>query len=149
MPRLFRQSPLNAIWEGSGNVICLDVLRAMQREPGSLEALVGELAGFRGLDARLTSAIDTLLGDLTSIDPCTDPEGVQVRARGYVDRMALCLQGGLMAPFGDTDTAEAFCASRLEPAQGVGVYNYGAGFADGVALGQLRRVVERTTPVAR
>jgi putative acyl-CoA dehydrogenase len=107
MPRLFRESPLNGIWEGSGNVICLDVLRAMGREPESVEAFFREVDRSRGQDARLDAFVDATraeLGDFADIEP---------RARRIVERMALSLQGALLVRHGDPAVAQAFCASRL------------------------------------
>jgi putative acyl-CoA dehydrogenase len=107
LPRLYREAPLNSIWEGSGNVMCLDVLRAMAREPETVEAFFGELDAARGLDARLDRAVDALraeLGDFASIE---------LRARRLVERMALALQGALVLRHGAPAVAEAFAASRL------------------------------------
>jgi putative acyl-CoA dehydrogenase len=133
MPRLFRESPLNGIWEGSGNVICLDVLRAMVKEPQSLEAFRAEVALAAGADARLDRAVTALDAELADLD------GIESRARRIVERMALVLQGSLLVRHGDPDVAAAFCASRL-----------GADW--GVAFGTLPRglrldaVVERARP---
>jgi putative acyl-CoA dehydrogenase len=112
LPRLFRQSPLNGIWEGSGNVICLDVLRVMARSPESVEVLLGELAGATGHDPRLDAALKDVQQELTDLE---DLEG---RARTVVERLALVLQGVLLVRFGDPAVADAFCASRLGPAGG-------------------------------
>jgi putative acyl-CoA dehydrogenase len=107
MPRLFRESPLSSIWEGSGNVQCLDVLRAMARNPQSVDAFfaeVDEAAGVEpGLDAYVASVREEL-GDL---------EQIEARARRVVERMALALQGSLLVRYGDPAVADAFCASRL------------------------------------
>lgn len=105
MPRLFRQSPLNGIWEGSGNVQCLDVLRAMRRAPESVEALLSEITASAGADARLDEAAADLRKALT--DPA---EGT---ARRTVERMALVLQGALLVRHGDPAVADAFVSSRL------------------------------------
>ena len=87
MARLFRESPLNGIWEGSGNVICLDVLRAAARDPESVEALLGEIALAAGADPRLDRAVSDLHAELA------DPSDLEVRARRIVERAALVLQG--------------------------------------------------------
>jgi putative acyl-CoA dehydrogenase len=105
MPRMFRQSPLNGIWEGSGNVQCLDVLRAMVRSPESVEAFFGELETAVGADARLDDAITALRKELTELSEAT--------ARRSVERMALVLQGALLVRDGDPAVADAFCATRL------------------------------------
>ncbi|MBT2405071.1 MULTISPECIES: acyl-CoA dehydrogenase family protein [unclassified Streptomyces] len=107
LPRLLRESPLNSIWEGSGNVQALDVLRALQREPQALNAFLQEVGLARGADHRLDSAIKHLLTDLA------DLEGIQARARRVVERMALVLQGSLLVRWAPPEVADAFCASRL------------------------------------
>jgi putative acyl-CoA dehydrogenase len=107
MPRLLRESPLNSIWEGSGNVQCLDVLRGMSRSPRAVEAFFAELAEAQGADARLDTAILELQRELS------DLEGIESRARRIVERMAVALQGSLVLRFGDEAVADAFCASRL------------------------------------
>ncbi|MDQ1370409.1 MAG: putative acyl-CoA dehydrogenase [Acidimicrobiaceae bacterium] len=107
MPRLFRESPLNGIWEGSGNVICLDVLRAMARQPESVEAFFAELSRARGADRRLDAAVDDLRRQLGR------PDDLEARARRIVETMALVLQGALLVRDGHPAVADAFCASRL------------------------------------
>ncbi len=108
MPRLYREAPLNSIWEGSGNVNALDVLRALGKEPASLEALMGELALSAGADARLDAAVGRLGSELS------DLEGIEVRARGLVEQMALVLQGSLLVRHAPVAVADAFCSSRLD-----------------------------------
>jgi putative acyl-CoA dehydrogenase len=83
MPRLYREAPLNSIWEGSGNVICLDVLRAMARGPEVIEAFFAELDEGRGGDRRLDEYVGALRRDLGEF------EAIETRARGLVERMAL------------------------------------------------------------
>ncbi|MGQ9368355.1 isovaleryl-CoA dehydrogenase [Azospirillum sp. ST 5-10] len=107
MPRLYREAPLNAIWEGSGNVICLDVLRTLQKEPTALAALEAELAAARGLDGRLDAWVAATRALLD------DPTFLEVRARRLVERLALALQAGLLLRHAPAAVAEAFCASRL------------------------------------
>jgi putative acyl-CoA dehydrogenase len=106
MPRLFRESPLNSIWEGSGNVQCLDVLRAMVKSPDSLEAYFAEVAEGES-EPRVAAEAKALRAELT------DMHEVEARARRIVERMALLLQGSLLVRFGDEAIADAFCASRL------------------------------------
>ena len=115
MSRLFRQSPVNGVWEGSGNVICLDVLRAMAREPDALEAYWSEVAQASSGDARLARAIDELHVDLS------EPETLEPRARSVVERMAVVFQASLLVRFAPEAIADAFCASRLGGA-GAGVF---------------------------
>ncbi|MEU1484677.1 acyl-CoA dehydrogenase family protein [Streptomyces sp. NPDC005752] len=107
MPRLLREAPLNSIWEGSGNVQALDVLRALQREPQALNAFLQEVGKARGADHRLDAAIKDLLTELADLD------SVEARARRLVERMALVLQGSLLLRWAPPEVADAFCASRL------------------------------------
>ena len=107
MPRLFREAPLNAIWEGSGNVIALDILRTLAREPAALEAYAAEVSAARGANAVLDRAAQDLLDGLGKGLP---PE---TRARRTAERMALVLQGALLARHGPPEVADAFIASRL------------------------------------
>ncbi len=115
MARVFRQSPVNGVWEGSGNVICLDVLRALAREPDALEAYWSEIARADSGDARLARSIDDLHVDLS------EPETLEPRARSVVERMALVFQASLLVRFAPQAVADAFCASRLGRA-GAGVF---------------------------
>ncbi|WP_330341477.1 DNA alkylation response protein [Streptomyces sp. NBC_00557] len=105
MPRHYREAPLLSIWEGSGNVNALDVLRALGREPDTAEALFAELGLARGADARLDAAVAALKDQLAETD--------QVGARRLVERMALALQGSLLVRHAPHPVADAFCASRL------------------------------------
>ncbi len=107
MPRLYREAPLNSIWEGSGNVICLDVLRALHREPAVAPALTAELETARGADARLDAALDGLKAELA------DRESLEFRARRLTERMAVLWQAALLVRHAPAPVADAFCASRL------------------------------------
>ncbi|MEU3481538.1 acyl-CoA dehydrogenase family protein [Streptomyces sp. NPDC033754] len=107
LPRLLRESPLNSVWEGSGNVQALDVLRALRTEPGSFDAFLREVGAARGADHRLDRAIRDLLVELADLD------GIEARARRLVERMALVLQGALLVRWAPPEVADAFCASRL------------------------------------
>lgn len=115
LPRLFRQSPVNGVWEGSGNVICLDVLRALSREPDTLEAFWTEVGLAAGGDARLARAVDDLHVDLA------DPDTLEARARAVVERMALVFQASLLVRVAPIAVADAFCGSRLG-ASGAGAF---------------------------
>jgi putative acyl-CoA dehydrogenase len=106
MPRLYRQAPLNSIWEGSGNVQCLDVLRTMATTPGVVDAFFAEIEEASG-DARLDPYISSLRSDLA------DRTSIEFRARSLLERMALALQASLLLRFGDPAVADAFCSSRL------------------------------------
>ena len=108
MERLYREAPLNGIWEGTGNVICLDVLRSMQREPEALEAFCGEIAQARGGNARLDAFADDLTRRLT------DPAGLEPVARRIVEMMAFALQASLLVRHSPAAVADAFCATRLD-----------------------------------
>ena len=135
LPRLFRESPLNGIWEGSGNVICLDVLRAMMRSPESVEAFRAELALAAGADARYDAFVAALEAELAVLDD------LEARARRVVEKMALALQGSLLLRFSDPAVADAFCASRLGGDWGVAFGTLPAGL-------RLDAVVERARPLA-
>jgi putative acyl-CoA dehydrogenase len=107
MPRLYREAPLNSIWEGSGNVMCLDVLRAMGRDHESVEAFFAEVGSASGADRRFDAFVGALRDELG------DADAIEHRARRLVERMALALQGSLLLRHGDPAVADAFCASRL------------------------------------
>jgi putative acyl-CoA dehydrogenase len=107
MPRLYRESPLSSIWEGSGNVQCLDVLRAMARSPESADAFFAEVAEAAGADPRLDTYAASVREELSDLD------AIEARARRVVERMALALQGSLLVRFGHQAVSDAFCASRL------------------------------------
>jgi putative acyl-CoA dehydrogenase len=105
MPRLFRQSPLNGIWEGSGNVQCLDVLRAVVRSPGSVDALLDELDAAAGAHPDLDAAIAGVREELRAPSEPT--------ARRLTERIACALQGALLTRHAPAPVAEAFCVTRL------------------------------------
>ena len=133
MPRLFRESPLLSIWEGSGNVQALDVLRAMIKSPEAVEAFFAEIGEAAGEDVRLdafTEATLSRLGDL---------EQIEARARSLVERMALALQGSLLVRFGDPAVADAFCATRLEG-------DWGYAFGTLPAGTDFGAIIDRHTP---
>jgi putative acyl-CoA dehydrogenase len=106
LPRFYREAPVNSIWEGSGNVICLDVLRAMRREPGALDALAGELDLARGGNVHLDRAAAALKQSIAELGDDTD-------ARRVAQAVALALQGALVVRHAPPFVADAFCASRL------------------------------------
>jgi len=107
MPRLYREAPLNSLWEGSGNVNALDVMRILAKEPTAIEAFHDEIRSAHGLDTRLDLAAARLREALH------DPADRERRARRLVEQMALVLQGSLLVRFGDPAVADAFLASRL------------------------------------
>lgn len=130
MPRLVRESPLNSVWEGAGNVQALDVLRALSRDPQVLDAYLGEVGRARGADHRLDGAIKDLLTELA------DLEGAEGRARRLVERLALVLQGSLLVRYAPPQVADAFCAARL-------------GGDGGAAFGTLPHTLDLATVVER
>jgi putative acyl-CoA dehydrogenase len=134
MPRLVRESPLNSVWEGAGNVQALDVLRALRREPQALNAFLQEVGRARGADHRLDAAIKDLLTELADLD------GAQARARRIAERFALVLQGSLLVRFAPPEVADAFCATRLG---GDG----GGAFGTLPHTLDLRALVERARPL--
>jgi putative acyl-CoA dehydrogenase len=133
MARLYREAPLNSIWEGSGNVNALDVLRALAREPHAVEAFVDEAGAARGADARLDAALVEVQRELS------DTADIEVRARRVVERMALVLQGSLLVRYSTPAVADAFCASRLGG-------DWGAAFGTLPTGVDTRAIVERATP---
>jgi putative acyl-CoA dehydrogenase len=133
MPLLYREAPVNSVWEGSGNVNALDVLRALSREPATLEAWLLEVGRARGEDPRLDRAVESVLevlGDTTTLE---------VGARRLAGQMAACLQGALLVRHAPPEVADAFCATRLGTAYAgtLGTLPAGTG---------LRAIVDRATP---
>ena len=113
LPRLYREAPLNGIWEGSGNVICLDVLRAAGREPESLPRLLAEISTAAGQNTHLDATIAWLKAQLR------DQDHLQYRARHLVERLAMALQASLLVRHAPSAVSDAFCAGRLGPDAGV------------------------------
>lgn len=109
MPRLYREAPLNSIWEGSGNVMCLDVLRAMHREKAAIPAILNEVETARGGHDLLDTAIDSLKDELSN------PADMEMRARALTESLAVVLQAALLVRHAPASTADAFCQSRLGP----------------------------------
>jgi putative acyl-CoA dehydrogenase len=107
MERLYREAPLNGIWEGTSNVVCLDVLRSMEREPETRDVFLGEIVQARGANARLDAFADDLarlLAGSASLEPV---------ARRVVEMMAFALQASLLVRYSSSAVADAFCATRL------------------------------------
>ncbi|TDN92805.1 acyl-CoA dehydrogenase family protein [Microbacterium sp. BK668] len=111
LARRFREQPVMAIWEGSGNIIALDVLRALTRDPASAEAFADELAAVRGASAMLDAHAARTLALLA--DVAAHPETAAARARQLTEALALAFQAALMLRHAPTVDAEAFVASRL------------------------------------
>jgi putative acyl-CoA dehydrogenase len=130
MPRLFRESPLMSIWEGSGNVAALDTLRALARQPESLGVFFDEVELAAGADSRLDDAVGRARKELSSLDD------LEYRARRLVEQLALVFQGSLLVRHAPTAVADAFCGSRL-------------GGDWGVAFGTLPVGVDTATLIER
>ncbi|MBI5157786.1 MAG: acyl-CoA dehydrogenase family protein [Acidimicrobiia bacterium] len=105
LPRLFRQSPVNSIWEGSGNVICLDVLRAAARNPAAVEALLAEIRLALGGDSRFDAAVDALPAAFAAVD--------EPQARRLVERAAVLLQASLLIRYSTPEVADLFVTARI------------------------------------
>jgi putative acyl-CoA dehydrogenase len=133
LPLVFRESPLNSIWEGSGNVNALDVLRALRRSPEALDAWLNEVGAARGEDPHLDRAVEDVLTSLADLND------LDVRARRLASQMAQCLQASLLVRYAPASVVDAFCASRLG-GQWAGTFGT---LPRGVELGSL---VARTTP---
>ena len=133
MPRLYREAPVNAIWEGSGNVQCLDVLRAMAKTPAVVDAYFTEVQQTRGAHAVLDRFVAAIATDLK------DVSDVEYRARDLVDRLALALQASLLVRNAPSFISDAFCHSRLGQ---TGQHNYGT-LPRGV---DVAAIIERATP---
>jgi putative acyl-CoA dehydrogenase len=120
LPRLYREAPVNSIWEGSGNVNALDVLRALHRSPSVAEALLAEVALARGGDARLDAFAGRVADDVRAVLAAlaTGSADAAWGARSVVVRMALALQASLLVRQAPAAVADAFCASRLMPEPG-------------------------------
>jgi putative acyl-CoA dehydrogenase len=130
MPRLYREAPLNGIWEGTGNMICLDVLRALNREPDTLAALIAELARARGVDHRLDAYLDELETELS------DTHDWESRGRQITVMIATAVEAALLVRHSTAAVSDAFVASRLP-----GLPNR--------AFGSLPRGADMTVVIAR
>jgi len=139
MARLYREAPLNGIWEGSGNIIALDVLRAAAKSPESVPVFLDEVRAARGGDRRLDRMINRLDAELRQ------PDEQEARARRIVEKMATAIQASLLIRHSPHAIADAFCATRLGDDGGV----YGTYGSLPAGLDQ-RAIVERArmTPSA-
>jgi putative acyl-CoA dehydrogenase len=134
MPRLYREAPLASIWEGSGNVQCLDVLRGMVKSPAAVEAFFAEVMEGAGAEPQLDAYVQELRDEIPG-----DVETIQARARRIVERMAVALQASLLIRYGDEAVADAFCASRLSG-------DWGHAFGTLPAGTDFGRIIERHSP---
>ncbi|WP_183094521.1 acyl-CoA dehydrogenase family protein [Nocardioides stalactiti] len=107
LARIYRELPLLSIWEGSGNVAALDALRAIAREPHTLDAFFEEVSLASGADARFDESLARLQKEFTSFDD------IELRARRIVEQLALVFQGSLLLRHAPSAVADAFCATRL------------------------------------
>jgi putative acyl-CoA dehydrogenase len=135
MPRLYREAPLGSIWEGSGNVMALDVLRALRSAPAALDAFLDEVGAAAGADARLDAHVARVRASLS------DSGRLEHRARRVVEDLALALQASLLVRYAPPAVADAFCAARLDGAGGLAYGTLPAGI-DSAAI------VARHTPPA-
>lgn len=134
MPRLLRESPINTIWEGSGNVQCLDTLRAIQKTPETLDVFFDEVSLATGTDNRFDRFLDKLKADFTNT------ESLEYRARNLTGRLALALQASLLIRQAPPAIADGFCAGRLAPQDGLNYGNLPVGT-------DFSTIIERATPV--
>jgi putative acyl-CoA dehydrogenase len=138
LPRLYREAPLNSLWEGAGNINSLDVLRVLARQPEALAAYLDELAPARAAEPRLERAAAALERELAA---AADPVGLQAGARRLVERLAVLLQAALLVRHGHPAVADAFCASRVAGDRGAAFGTLPPGL-------DLAAIVERATPKA-
>jgi putative acyl-CoA dehydrogenase len=140
MPRLYREAPLNSIWEGAGNVNCLDVYRAMAKEPETVEAYFTEVRKARGANLYLDQAISTLERECSAAaadgERATEAEG---QARRLVERLAITLQAALLVQHAPSTVADAFSASRLGG-------DWGHAFGTLPPAVDYKAIIDRTRP---
>jgi putative acyl-CoA dehydrogenase len=145
LPRLYRDAPLNSIWEGSGNVTALDVLRALARSPDSADALLAEIGLATGADSRLDRAAGLLHGELKAAAQAPADQA-QFLARGLAGRITVILQAALLARHAPAAVSDAFCGSRLDPAAAGRTGGPGAPFGTLPAGLDLPVVLARSAP---
>ncbi len=142
LARLYREAPVNSVWEGSGNVVALDVLRAITREPASVAAFTTELDLARGSDRQLDAAITRTVSALQTASAASDHSAAQVGARAFVEQLATTLQACLLTRFAPAYVSEAFVASRLGGAHG---HSFGT-LSVNLVNAAAGEVVERSFP---
>jgi putative acyl-CoA dehydrogenase len=131
MPRIYRETPVNSIWEGAGNIMCLDVLRAIERTPNAADVLLGELSGS---DARVKIFVEKLQKNFGKSEHADESQ-----ARSFVRDLVLALQAALLIKHSPPAVADAFCASRLEGEGGSAFGTLPRGL-------DLRSIAERAAP---
>ncbi|MGY0219112.1 acyl-CoA dehydrogenase family protein [Endozoicomonadaceae bacterium StTr2] len=109
LPRLYREAPVNSIWEGSGNVQCLDVLRALQKDPDTLTAVLAEIGKAANKHLLLANWLDSIQSEMAN------QEDILPRSRLIVEKLAVALQASALLQNGDSKIADAFCQTRLDP----------------------------------
>jgi putative acyl-CoA dehydrogenase len=139
LPRLYREAPLQSIWEGSGNVAALDALRALARQPQAAEAYFAEVGQAAGADPRLDRAVAGLRAELTALTGPAQAEA-EMRARRVVETMATVLQAALLVRYGDPAVADAFTATRLAG-------DWGHAFGTLPAGVDTAAILKRVTPI--
>ena len=133
-PLLYREAPVNAIWEGSGNVMCLDVLRAVEREPQTLERVLASIQALSGGEQRLKSAVEGVR--IMLAEAVQD----QTRARSVVELLALTAAGALLQAYAPPAVSDAFLATRL---YGAFRHSYGVGLGGG----DIEGIAARAAPI--
>ena len=136
LPRLYREAPVNSIWEGAGNIMCLDMLRAIERAPQAADALLAELAEPAGTDRRLKAFADRLQQRWRAPERADESQ-----ARAFTRDLVLALQAALLIRHSPAAVADAFCASRLGDGGGGGAFGMLPRGSD------LRAIVERAAPL--
>ncbi len=136
MARLFKEAPVNSIWEGSGNVMCLDVLRALKKSPELMEVLVAELTSMADGEREILDTIDSLLRLMKS-----DPQVLEARSRLLTEKLILIVQAVLMKQRAPKFMSDAFIDIRIKQSPTV---NYGSFISDQV---DCQKVLERSFPV--
>ncbi len=140
MPRLYREAPLYGIWEGSGNVICLDILRALKKEPATGEALLQELHSAKGADQRFDLFTNAIENDMVNMKKSFASSGQEGQSRRLADRLALALQTSLMIRHASAGNTQAFIASRLG-------HDHGANFGTLSSAYDLGAILEPATRI--
>ena len=133
LARLYRDVPLNSIWEGSGNVQCLDVLRAMRKEPDTVDVLFAELRQARGMESNYDAFVQRIEREFANAD------SIELRARRMVEDLGLALQAAILLQHGNAAVTEAFCASRLSGGQRLVLGTLPVGV-------KLEAIIERSCP---
>ncbi|WNC74248.1 acyl-CoA dehydrogenase family protein [Thalassotalea psychrophila] len=135
MPRLYREAPINSIWEGSGNVQCLDMLRAANKNKDSIDAFMTELEKSQSMESRFDKYVNNLYNEFK------DQANLEYRARSIAGKMALALQGGLLLRHGNSAITEGFCASRYSQ------NNTGSVYGELPTGTDCKAIIERATPL--